>query len=348
MKHNVHPGVLLAALWIALAGCATAPPTPAPTATPAATATVTPTLPPVPSPALPDCPGGRVSFSSYSEDVKKGTNYVSCPDGTSLTEIVLDYRQSDPRVSPQGELVLRIADDHHALILEDPSGQEVKRLIDDPSVTLFNASWSFDGNYVAYDFVDERSFSYGLEIVHVETNTVSTLFAPDSSQDISVFAVNWIRWSPCSYKLLIYGGTVPTQVLDIKCSRDSHSCSMQVQGQPGKFTDTYTANPWSRDGTRVAYLCYTSTKTDDEIVTTHALCIQDVFGEMLHEFQEDDLGISSITSLCWSPDGTRLAFAAYFEGTSSSDIFILSPSDGTLFNLTAGLLGNQDYPLWLP
>jgi starvation-inducible outer membrane lipoprotein len=34
MKRNVRPGILFAALWIVLAGCATVPPTPAPSAPP--------------------------------------------------------------------------------------------------------------------------------------------------------------------------------------------------------------------------------------------------------------------------------------------------------------------------
>ncbi len=52
MKHNVRPGVLLTVLGIALAGCATLPPTPTPSVTPTATATAAPTLAPSPTPSL--------------------------------------------------------------------------------------------------------------------------------------------------------------------------------------------------------------------------------------------------------------------------------------------------------
>jgi hypothetical protein len=297
-------------------------------------------------PDLPDCPGGVIIFGSTENN--ETVHYGACPDGTSLVEIVPDYQWYDPESLSQHNLHVRIAEDRHVLIVENASGEPIHRLVDNSSLVLIDADLSFDGKYVAYGFIDNNRSAYGLGIVALESGTSSLILAPDEARDISVFAVNCIRWSPNSYKLLIYWGTAPTQVMNINCDSNTHTCQGQVEGQPGEYTDTCTDNPWSPDGRLIAYPCYTATSTNGEVRAYHALCVQDPLGEMLYEFQESDLGISDITSLRWSPDSSHLVFTAHAKGRPDSDIFVLSLPDRSLSNFTANLPGDQDSPLWLP
>lgn len=295
---------------------------------------------------LPDCPDGVIIFSSVEGSGR--VQYASCPDGSSLREISSEHQLSDPDYLAIRNLRVLISSSKEAIIIESLSGEEIVRLEEDPTWQLVDAALSYDGQYVAYGFIDSSLLAYGLGIVHLESETRSIIFEPDAAQDISVFSISWLRWSPDSYRLLIYGGTVPTQVMNIRCDADTHTCQGTVEGDPGKFTNTYTVNPWSPDGNLIVYPCYTAAIVDGEVQSSQALCVQDSSGQMLDEYQEEVLGVSDITSVHWAPDSQHVVFAAYEEASPNSDIFVLSVSEGILRNLTADLPGSQDFPVWLP
>jgi hypothetical protein len=295
----------------------------------------------------PDCIAGVIIlWSEYGGEVQ---NYAVCPDGTSLVEVSPEDSWIDQYLN-YGDLRVRITDDRHGLILEDASGNPIKNLVDDVSMELNHAALSFDGKYVAYIFITEY-YAQGLSIIDVETGIISTIIAPDSpdsDEDITAFSLSWISWSANSHKLLIHGRTVPVQVLTIACDDTSHICNGKVEGKAGKFVDGYSVARWSPDGTLIAYPCYTSKEVNDSIVTQQSVCIQDMRGDLLYEFEENTLGVSEIGSIQWSPDATQVAFCAYLQGQSNSDVFLLSLSDGVLVNLTSNLPGDQDLILWQP
>lgn len=315
------------------------PSTHSPTSHPVRASTAEPT----PLPQLPDCPDAVLMFCIESDT--RCSLQLICANGSQWSSASADLRVYAYGLSPRGNLRAQTPDDGEGIVLSDSSGQEVKTLLAGSGKVIFDLSWSSDGELLAYTYgTQEVRYPFAVEIIHIETEVISPLPLPD---DPNLLGIDVVRWSPTANQLLIQGGAYPVQILNATCDVQ-HNCTFERWGQAGKFTNQMAFAPWSPDGTRIAYACYTAWSDERGNYAYDALCVQDAATGDVIEFREDDLGVRDIEGVRWSPDGERIAFSAYPDDEESSEIFILSLDDGHLFSLTQDIPGSKSQPDWLP
>lgn len=105
---------------------------------------------------------------------------------------------------------------------------------------------------------------------------------------------------------------------------------------------------WSPDGTRIAYL----SDRDDSLNHFHDIWVMNADGsgtpQNITESLRAGQNVGDINTPEWSPDGTRIAFAAYIG--SSQDIYTMnSDGSGTPSNLTISTVNYFNFgPSWSP
>jgi dipeptidyl aminopeptidase/acylaminoacyl peptidase len=269
-------------------------------------------------------------------------HYFVCEDGSSM-RLLTNEVLSEPSISPNGSM---IAFSHNEKIyLLGLSGDVVKTIRVEGLAR--SPSWSQEGGYIAYvrdeQFLDEQS----VEIIHVETGTVSTSLLPAGfthpryEGPIAPRFVD-IAWSPQGANIALRANYNTLYVADIACDSVTHTCAMDGIHS---VSDQIDSNPsWSPDGTRLAAFHYEY--APDRSQTNQNLVILDMDGHWIRAFSaaELSLDLESASSLAWSPDGNRIAFSAEHA------VWILSLEDDTLTNLTEELIGTDDFGTiaWLP
>ncbi|MBV9242933.1 MAG: PD40 domain-containing protein [Acidobacteria bacterium] len=98
--------------------------------------------------------GKRLLFSRPSADRKTSDIYSVNLDGTGLTQMTRDSgKNSTPEMSPNGKKIAFIStreSEKYQLYVMDADGRNVKRLITDEKVAIFNPQWSPDNKTIVY------------------------------------------------------------------------------------------------------------------------------------------------------------------------------------------------------
>jgi Tol biopolymer transport system component len=311
------------------------------------TAVATQPLQPPPSQTIGPCSGENLVFNlstGFDPDPRDGF-YEICSDGSGLHQIAAAASAS-LAVSPDGKHIAYYEHNGHKIIIVTSAGERVKSL--DLDVSFENdtlagqLSWSPDGRFILYRQANLANFKLG--VVDVSTGKISSNILPETYykqfQEANMMAA-WnpqnasIAWSVAS---LLY-------MADIDCDTPSHECNAQnitqLQITP-KGIDGGSRLAWSPDGTRLATACYVR----DSMEVQNDLCIFDISGHLVKEFNAARLGVDFIKNPDWSRDGSWIAFSA--NASETEDIFVLSLKDDSLVDLTKGDRTAESSPNWLP
>jgi dipeptidyl aminopeptidase/acylaminoacyl peptidase len=164
------------------------------TITPSTTPTLTSTLRPTPA----DCDAGFVVFSATtysSEDQDKTGIYLACADGTYMQKILsatdvfptAEWVINDLAISPDGQ-TLAFSSSGSKLVEPAPNQMYLVDISDYSAVDIYSVpdadtfaqlSWSPDGEYIAYRTFNIQTQVSQIEILHINTQTVSMVVDND-------------------------------------------------------------------------------------------------------------------------------------------------------------------------
>lgn len=288
----------------------------------------------------------------------------ACPDGSSLAAGVANELLWQFGLSPQGNAIAKIEQGGHSLVIEDLVSLNKKTVLNKLPYEIQYLAWSPNGEFVAYSVIDKQpsgEWFWRVEVIHIDTQTMSTDFYPGNWPGIPMDELppqyfNILSWSPKGTYILLIGPNRPFQIVKVTCSA-AYLCTAELHsvGTKDVTNALYGAFAWSPSENLIAYACTTTyeTETDDpfhpNIEFEYGLCLDDVDGNPVTEFKAETLGVENIRSLTWSPDGTKISFTATEIGRSDLDVFVLNLADDeAVLNLTRELVGDQQDPIWLP
>jgi hypothetical protein len=336
------------------------------TITPSTTPTLTSTLRPTPA----DCDAGFVVFlaTTYSsEDQDKTGIYLACADGTFIQQIVsavdvlptTEWVINDLAISPDGQTLafsssgsMLLEPAPNQMYLVDMSNYRATGFYSDSDNDGFGQlSWSPDGEYIAYKAGNLQTQVSQIEILHINTQTVSMMVDNDPFGDFD--ELGWLS----NGMQILYGAHIADNphfyngyLANINCDPDTHRCS--ITGQ--KKLD------WMehRNGSYQFSLVPGSSTIVRKYYSEGGFHIEvrDVLsGDLFTSVNLNEL-LSTLIYGRYPPsassDGSQIAFAAMVdEHELYNDVFILSLYDRTLTNLTDGPLFEKidvNEVLWIP
>ena len=257
----------------------------------------------------------------YSDQVGCYNIWVMSLDGADARQLTgldgLERCNEVPRWSPDGSKIAfqSSRDPTHGwdvyVINADGTGPVNVSTYDD-----LVAGWSPDGRVVMQSDRDGTDRTYGV--------------SADGSGCRPLFAEGYIIpfWSPDHARVAV------VKDWDLFVMNSDGSSATNLTDSPG-FESWSPADPWSPDGSKVAYRSKTS--GDWELYVQNA----DGSGRInVTNTPEDE------TFLGWSPDGRQILFSSARTGTS--EIYVQALDGSAAVNLTNDADGDDDRGIWVP
>jgi len=240
----------------------------------------------------------------------------------------IDYGAGDaPQVSPDGSRIAfsKLADqtiyDIHVMRIDGTQVQNISSLPDQDR----QPSWTPDGNQVLFwiDTFPDIPLYRQTAVANPQDRMVIRTFSLEVDGPFSV--------SPDLKIVFLWrqeGGNWQIWTMNLD---GSNPISVSPPAPAGIY---YHSPVWSPDGKRIAYLT-TEEDSSGGVVKSMELFIMDADGRHARSVIKFDgmnaegtwSGWNDI-SVCWSPDGSKLAFNKKEDGNLCSHIFLISP-DGT-------------------
>lgn len=265
-----------------------------------------------------DARGGRIVFSS-GRDI-----YTVNGDGSGLTRITSTlHTDRNPVWSPDGNRIAYMSDrDGPSVYVMQADGAEPTRVADAISVGSRQPTWSPDGSLIA---LQEDGDHYAIH--HADGS------GPRQVSDGEGSGLSPPAWSPDGSRFA-FGSPSGLRV------------TRQDGGEEVFLTRAPAFQPvWSPDGSLIAFM---------GLVTDG----RDVDGSLeVYVIRADGTGLTRLThrpintaselrrtsDLAWSPDGRRIAFAAWWDG--NAEIYVVD-SDGSELTRLTERQANDRSPRW--
>ncbi len=272
-----------------------ASPTPAPTATPMPTATPTP-----------EPPSGALLFHSD----RSGNLDIWLARGKDFTDLqqLTDDPGLDvePHWSPDGSQILflsgRDRDGVHDLFIMNADGSEQRRLLDWPDSYEWGATWSPDGQYIA--FTTTRDYNYEIYVMPVDSSSEPLNLTQNPALD------TYPTWSSDGRWLAFVsdrGGNWDVWKMDVaaclaarQAGGDDPACQGENLTADNLDDDLYPR--WSPDGSQIAFESRRQANRD--------IYIMDAGGGNLRRVTENP---DYETYPIWARDGQTIVFSAQHQ-----------------------------------
>jgi len=265
----------------------------------------------------------------YSDQVRCYNVWVMNVDGTDARQLTsldgLERCNEMPRWSPDGSKIAFQSSRHPELgwdvYVMNADGSGVMNVSDNPStdVDTYNdlvVGWSPDGRVVMQSNRDG-------------TDRIYTVVA-DGSGCEALFADGFILpfWSPDHARVAV------VKDWDLFVMNSDGSGATNLTGSPG-FESWGSADPWSPDGSKVAYRSLISGEAE--------IYVQNADGSGRVNVTNSP---GAETFLGWSPDGARILFVG--TQTGDNEIYVMN-ADGTgVVNLSNDPSADDDRAIWVP
>lgn len=297
-------------LFVFLTACSSAP---APTAAPFIEASTDAVPPP---PTIPSAPTSTLA-----------PTLAPTPIGGGSGKIAFTSEQDGEQDGEQDIYVINV------------DGSSLVELAGDISFK-FNPVWSSDGTKVS--FVTSTGKSASLYIMNADGSTLakvldtSELSVYDQIHPDSVFGIGCCNsiWSPDGKKIIF---VTSRKVAGTFVGGGVHVLNMDNH-QMYDFRDGGWSAFWSSDSTKFGIIgCEKGW-----------LCIMDITNGKLVDLN----GIYSVTfptNFYWSPDGKQITFAAFWNNSKNSDVYVMDADFSNPINISSSLVkGQNGGPVWSP
>ena len=276
--------------------------------------------------SLPLRGNGKIAFVAYTESI--GQIFIMNPDGSERTQITNDERGSiEPAWSPDGAKIafVKVTETGTSIYVMNADGTDQVTLTDDGR----NPSWSPDGSKIVFH-------SQGIVVMNADgTNRADITNTAGDSQP---------AWSPDGLNIVFVQGDVGHSNLHLMNPDGSNQ--RKLTDGPTSFHSSPT---WSPDGKRIAFaqescvkfsngyfFCFSEGTSVINRDGSGKVLILDAF-ELLENY-----------SPAWSPDGKKLAFIGYREGSSFTEVLTINTDGSNHRNLTSSTESEEGDPAWQP
>jgi hypothetical protein len=296
---------------------------------------------PLPTPTRPSCPAHRILF------YKNKSIYLACFDNsTTYFEYKLMDSEGGPILSPKGEYLS--SDDGVVHRLFDLLGRETSTLgYIEHMEDMYWYTWSPDGEYVAYGIFTPGGELIRVMFVHIPTQTVSNTFISSQTLGYSMYEhIIFPTWSPDGKQIALYDQSLfAVFLVEIICSDITHQCETVGNAREISSPDFAIYGPvsWSPDGAKVAAIC--RSRNEGKITTT--LCVLDMDGRVVQEFNITAFDVEDPDHVRWSPSGDLIAFQGA-AGHGESAIYILFVEDMSVYAILSAPGQHYQMPMWVP
>lgn len=206
------------------------------------------------------------------------------------------------------------------------------------------ATLSPDRQYIAYVLHNiESPASRQLFFANLPTFAVSTEVLRYAQPVNSVYPIWYPSWSPVGGQLAISdnGGVY---IVDIVCNADTHQCHSINTARRITATDISIQGPvaWSAQGIQFLTVCITAADAFPQI------CVFDMHGSLVRQFNVGVHGIEAPDFVTWSPDGAFIAFQARDSVTRNMVVYVLNSADLSVYTILSDETRDYQDPMWMP
>ncbi|APU21940.1 TolB family protein [Actinoalloteichus sp. GBA129-24] len=254
-------------------------------------------------------PATAAAAEAINGPIHFGSSSVINPDGTDERRIperdTHTYYSDFLSFSPDGENTLYVTyetpepDSMTMLAVDNPEYTAPTTLVTSGELDasyIGNASWSPDGEWIAFRFADS-SGSHEMGMIRPDGTDLTVLTVPSHLDSHSV------SWLPDSSGIVYTRSPVFAEnyLCTITITTDSSDC-VDLPGGQEWFFDRAQVSP---DGTTV--LLTSQIDVDPELGSTYDLMHLNIDGTGMVNLTENETG-DQTTDAVWSPDGTAIAF----------------------------------------
>jgi Tol biopolymer transport system component len=192
--------------------------------------------------------------------------------------------------------------------------------------------WTFDGTQILFS----------LDCFYSNTNLTEALYrqspVPDPADRVQILDYNTIDLPNTTFGIGLVSSSVTGKLLVMQFGLrtfDADGSNMQLILPFNENSDHFICTPaWSPDGTKIAYLSF-KRNSDIAVVTIDPDGTDsDTLVSLNASGTYDWLGFHNQISLCWSPDGSKIAFTLPDGQTVGSHIYLIGTDHTGLTQVT--------------